>query len=122
MAAIVIFSFYSQISFFVYPSDIDKKYVDKTLRLGGYVKPESLKEINGKYTFFVNDETSSIRVMFSGKLPPLFKDGQGIVLEGTYKADGNFYASKAFAKHDETYMPRSIVEGLKEKGQWNRRY
>jgi cytochrome c-type biogenesis protein CcmE len=55
---------------------------------------------------------------YSGLLPDLFREGQGVVTEGVMGADGVFVADSVLAKHDETYMPREVAESLKEKGVW----
>ena len=60
------------------------------------------------------------RVVFKGSLPDLFREGQGIVASGTYRADGVFQASEVLAKHDEKYMPKEVVDALKKSGEWQK--
>jgi cytochrome c-type biogenesis protein CcmE len=57
-------------------------------------------------------------VTYRGLLPDLFREGQGVVTEGTIGADGTFTAREVLAKHDETYMPREVADALKKSGQW----
>jgi cytochrome c-type biogenesis protein CcmE len=57
---------------------------------------------------------------YSGILPDLFKEGQGVVVEGALTADGSFAATNVLAKHDENYMPKEVVDALKARGEWQR--
>ena len=57
-------------------------------------------------------------VSFNGVLPDLFREGQGVVAEGSLQADGTFVASQVLAKHDETYMPKEVADALKNSGRW----
>lgn len=119
---LIVSAFYTQISFFITPTTLKSEHIGRVLRLGGYVEKDSFKEIEDVYRFTVSDETEHVKVSFKGPLPPLFKEGQGVVLEGIYQKDDIFYATQVFAKHDETYMPQSVVQELKEKGQWKKSY
>ena len=69
-------------------------------------------------TFRVTDTAEVVPVRFRGLLPDLFREGQGIVAEGSMGSDGTFIATEVLAKHDETYMPKEVAEALKEAGQW----
>ena len=60
----------------------------------------------------------SVPVSYHGILPDLFREGQGVITEGTLGADGVFVADSVLAKHDETYMPKEVADGLKAKGVW----
>jgi cytochrome c-type biogenesis protein CcmE len=122
IVVLIISAFYTQISFFITPTSLKKEYVGRIVRLGGYVQKGSFKDLGVGYTFNVTDDVTQVSVSFKGPLPPLFKEGQGVVLEGTYQDDNIFYATQVFAKHDETYMPQSVVQELKEKGQWKKSY
>ena len=57
-------------------------------------------------------------VSYHGDLPDLFREGQGVVCQGVIGPDGRFRATEVLAKHDESYMPREVVEGLKRSGEW----
>ncbi|CAO5678629.1 MAG: Cytochrome c-type biogenesis protein CcmE [Holosporales bacterium] len=112
-------AFYQEMSFFVTPSTLKNGGKGSFLRLGGMVQKGSYKCLNNEILFVVEDENDAVNVLFKGALPPLFKEGQGIVVEGHYnQKDKVFIADTVFAKHDETYMPKSVVNTLKENGQW----
>ena len=88
----------------------------ETFRIGGLVEKGSLTRGQGKaVTFSVTDGGASVKVSYTGILPDLFEENQGMVGTGKLK-DGVFIASEILAKHDETYMPREVVDALKEHG------
>ena len=88
----------------------------ETFRIGGLVEEGSLTRGQGKaVTFSVTDGGASVKVSYTGVLPDLFEENQGMVGTGKLK-DGVFIASEILAKHDETYMPREVVDALKEQG------
>ena len=70
-------------------------------------------------TFTVTDTLKTIPVTYTGQLPDLFREGQGVVTEGALDATGLFVADTVLAKHDENYMPKELADSLKEKGVWN---
>lgn len=88
----------------------------ETFRLGGLVEEGSIVRGQGEtVTFRVTDGGASIPVAFTGVLPDLFAENQGMI--GTGKlVDGVFVASEILAKHDETYMPKEVMDALKEQG------
>ena len=88
----------------------------ETFRLGGLVEEGSIVRGQGEtVTFRVTDGGASIPVAFTGVLPDLFSENQGMI--GTGKlVDGVFVASEILAKHDETYMPKEVMDALKEQG------
>ena len=61
---------------------------------------------------------NTVGVTYRGVLPDLFREGQGVVVEGAYASDGNCTASEVLAKHDEKYMPPEVAKALKESGRW----
>jgi cytochrome c-type biogenesis protein CcmE len=69
-------------------------------------------------TFGVTDDKDTVKVTYTGILPDLFREGQGVVTEGSFRSDGEFVADSVLAKHDERYMPKEVAEGLKAKGVW----
>ena len=73
------------------------------------------EDLNGSILFRVTDTSSSIDVKFNGILPDLFAENQGMIALGTLQ-DGTFIASEVLAKHDEKYMPKEVVDALKEQG------
>ena len=69
-------------------------------------------------TFDVTDLSNTVPVTYRGLLPDLFREGQGVIVEGRFGADDLFLADEVLAKHDETYMPPEVAEALKKAGQW----
>lgn len=109
------------ISFFYTPSQAltAKPPAGRSIQLGGLVKVGSVvKHPDGRVEFTVADQRAESRVTFSGDLPDLFREGQGIVATGHFKADGGFEAKQVLAKHDERYMPRDVAKALKAQGEW----
>lgn len=88
------------------------------IRLGGLVQEGSVKREAGsiEVRFVLTDTKEAFTVSFSGILPDLFREGQGIVAHGRLGADGVFVADEVLAKHDENYMSPEVVEALKEAG------
>lgn len=85
-------------------------------RIGGLVEDGSLTRGQGEtVTFRVTDTNASVAVTFTGILPDLFEEGQGMVGTGQMQGD-TFVASEILAKHDETYMPKEVIDSLKEQG------
>ena len=120
-AGLVLFALRDTIVFFYTPTDIEAKNVapGTRLRLGGLVKEGSVVRSEGKsVAFTVRDGNGEVRVSYTGLLPDLFREGQGIVAEGVLEAKGSFRADSVLAKHDETYMPRDLAESLKKQGLW----
>ena len=88
----------------------------EVFRIGGLVAIDSLVRGEGEtITFVVTDGTSEVPVHYTGILPDLFDEGQGMVGQGRY-VGGVFEASEILAKHDESYMPKEVIEALKEQG------
>lgn len=88
---------------------------DHTFRLGGMVRTGSVKRSNNSLdvAFEVTDTARSVPVVYTGILPDLFREGQGIVAQGKLRGDGTFVASEVLAKHDENYMPPEAAEAIK---------
>ena len=74
----------------------------------------------GEHDFVVTDGATEIAAHYIGILPDLFREGQGVVAEGSLAPDGQFAATNVLAKHDENYMPKEVVEALKARGEWQR--
>lgn len=118
-AGIMLYALSGTITFFHTPSDLSETGVKpgQRIRLGGMVEDGSVKKGTGtETTFAVTDQIRTITVSYSGILPDLFREGQGVVTEGALKEDGTFVADTVLAKHDESYMPRELSESLQEKG------
>jgi len=107
----------SNISYFFSPSQVlaQEAPKDRVFRLGGLVEKGSLQRQGDGLTvqFLVTDLAKSVKVVYSGILPDLFKEGQGVVTKGRLGADGLFYADEVLAKHDEAYMPPEVAKTLK---------
>ncbi|CCW18039.1 Cytochrome c-type biogenesis protein CcmE, heme chaperone [Sphingobium indicum BiD32] len=102
-------------AYFYAPGDVKAKGVEpgKAIRLGGMVVKGSLKRASDgvTMTFDVTDGKASVPATFSGIAPDLFKEGSGVVAEGSFDDQGTFIATNLLAKHDERYMPREL-EGM----------
>jgi|UniRef100_A0A8J4HBX8 cytochrome c-type biogenesis protein CcmE len=122
-AALTLLAFRDNLVFFVTPSDLaGRAKPGETLRLGGLVEKGSVvrEVVDGQpgVRFRVSDGRAAVEVSFIGVLPDLFREGQGVVTLGTLAPDGHFIAAEVLAKHDETYMPKEVVEALKKSGHW----
>ncbi|MBI4184387.1 MAG: cytochrome c maturation protein CcmE [Proteobacteria bacterium] len=128
--ALVLNAFQDSIVFFRSPSDVVERKVPAAsrFRLGGLVEEGSVRRLDGEATtggrrsaavaFRVTDLKHSVEVRFTGILPDLFREGQGVVAEGRLGGDGVFEATEVLAKHDETYMPPEVADALKRAGRW----
>jgi cytochrome c-type biogenesis protein CcmE len=118
--ALILMALSNQIVFFYTPSEAAAKHVavGQAIRLGGLVKDGSWKKSGDDNSFVLSDGKGEITAHFTGILPDLFREGQGIVAEGSMAADGTFSASNVLAKHDENYIPKEIVDDLKKRGEW----
>jgi cytochrome c-type biogenesis protein CcmE len=120
-AVLVLSALRDSIVFFNSPTDVVEKKIaaGQRIRLGGLVKPGTLtrgEELNVR--FDVTDGKSVIPVAYKGILPDLFREGQGVVTEGSLDQAGLFRADNVLAKHDETYMPKEVADALKKQGHW----
>ena len=124
-AALVLNAMRDSIVFFSTPSMVAEKHITagKRFRLGGLVQPGSLvRGDNLAVKFEVADGGAKLPVAFTGILPDLFREGQGIVAEGALDTSGVFRADTVLAKHDETYMPKEVADALKKSGHWKDDY
>ncbi|UIJ44298.1 cytochrome c maturation protein CcmE [Sphingomonas cannabina] len=104
-----------QAAFFYAPGDVAKGVpVGKAVRLGGMVEKGSLKRAADgvTQTFVVTDGVAQVPVRFAGIAPDLFREGSGVVAEGSFLADGSFKATNLLAKHDERYMPPEVAGAM----------
>lgn len=95
---------------------------DRRLRIGGLVEQGSVIKDGQVIRFKVTDTANALQVVYTGLLPDLFREGQGVVAEGRMGRDGTFQASEVLAKHDENYMPKEVQEALKDQGHWQEQY
>jgi cytochrome c-type biogenesis protein CcmE len=118
---LVLFALRDTIIFFHTPAELAAKHLPsgKRFRLGGVVSEGSLKRGAGTTVeFAITDTIKAIPVRYTGALPDLFREGQGVVAEGKFDPSGRFLADTVLAKHDETYMPPQVAKALKEQGLW----
>lgn len=118
---LVLFAMRDTIVFFYGPTEIAEKGLapGARLRLGGLVETGSVKRGPGQQVSFgVTDGKSTVQVSYTGLLPDLFREGQGVVTEGVLERAGRFKADSVLAKHDEKYMPREVADTLKKQGHW----
>jgi len=110
-------AFKENMMFFITPSDllVEQSTTDKAYRLGGLVKQGSVQHTAGSMTvrFVVTDMKHELPVSYTGVLPDLFREGQGVIARGKI-VSGTFLADEVLAKHDENYMPPEVAEKLKE--------
>lgn len=118
---LILFALRDSIVFFYGPTEMVEKAPPRGthLRIGGLVKHGSLTH-DGSSTvvFAVTDLKHDIKVSYTGLLPDLFREGQGVVAEGTVEGPGLFHADTVLAKHDERYMPKDVADKLKQQGTW----
>jgi len=117
-AAMVLNAFRSNLVFFYTPTQIAAKEAPqgRAFRVGGLVESGSLSRDPNTLTvhFRVTDTAQTIPVTYTGLLPDLFKEGKGVVAQGTLGSDGVFHANEVLAKHDENYMPPAAADAVKK--------
>jgi cytochrome c-type biogenesis protein CcmE len=123
-AALTLSAFRDSVVFFMTPADLAEKNPPpgQTIRLGGMVERGSVhhETVDGtpEANFRVTDGRASVEVSYTGILPDLFREGQGVVTLGALLPDHSFRAQEVLAKHDETYMPKDVADALKKRGYW----
>ena len=118
---LVLFALRDSIVFFYGPTEMAEKAPPRgtRLRIGGLVKSGSLTHHgSSSVVFAVTDLKHDIKVSYTGLLPDLFREGQGVVAEGTVEGPDLFHADTVLAKHDERYMPKDVADKLKQQGTW----
>ena len=119
-AALVIFvlrSLEENVVYFFSPTEVnDKENIsfNKTIRIGGLVKKNSINKKNNSINFIITDLNNEIVVSYSGSVPNLFSEEKGVVAEGKLKDKKYFIAEKILAKHDENYMPPEVSKALEK--------
>ena len=118
--ALVLNAFTDTLVFFRTPSEIAQRgdAIGTRMRLGGLVKQGSVAHEGTTVRFVVTDNKADQAVTYTGMLPDLFREGQGVVTEGSVGTDGVFKADSVLAKHDENYMPKDVADRLKQQGEW----
>ena len=103
---------------FFTPSELTpEKMTARQLRIGGLVEEGSVQIDGLQARFSITDSAAVVSVLYTGALPDLFREGQGIIAQGKFE-NNIFRAENVLAKHDETYMPREVAESLKKQGVW----
>ncbi len=116
--ALVLNAFQSNLVFFFSPTQVvnDEAPRGRAFRVGGLVEPGSVRrsERDLTVTFVITDTAQRIPVTYTGLLPDLFREGEGVVAQGRLGDDGVFRADQVLAKHDENYMPPEAAHALKQ--------
>ena len=117
--ALTLSAFRENVMFFFDPTQVasGEAPVDQRFRLGGMVKPGTVDREAGSLdmSFVVTDFQKDVRVVYTGVVPDLFRENQGVVADGKLGDDGVFVADEILAKHDENYMPPEVARAIKEK-------
>ena len=117
-AGFALYAFNQNLMFYFSPAEVKqgKAPVDKIFRMGGMVvKGSFVKEPKSlKVHFDLTDYDKTVSVEYTGLLPDLFREGQGIISRGKLNSEGVFVAEEVLAKHDENYMPPEVAESLKK--------
>lgn len=107
------------VSYFYAPSDLAEQGVIRpglAARIGGLVEEDSIRSgEDGAVVFRVTDGVHAVPVSYHGLLPDLFEEGQGVVAEGQFDAQGQLVAKRVLARHDENYMPKEVYDALRDK-------
>jgi cytochrome c-type biogenesis protein CcmE len=115
-AALVLSAFEKNLVFFFTPSQVaaNEAPQGRLFRIGGMVLAGSVRREGIEVRFVVTDTAKSIPVVYRGALPDLFREGKGVVAQGTLGADGVFQAREVLAKHDENYMPPEAAHAVEK--------
>lgn len=119
-AGLILSALRDQIVFFFSPTELlaRPELAGDAVRIGGLVEDGSLERDGATSHFVLTDGTTEIGVTYVGQLPDLFREGQGVIAEGSLTDGGDFTARNVLAKHDENYMPREVEATLREQGVW----
>ena len=118
---LMLYALSSKITLFYTPATLAENEITpgQRFRLGGLVKEGSVIRGEGMLIrFTVTDTLADLPVSYTGALPDLFRENQGVVAEGILMANGEFQADTVLAKHDENYMPKEVSDTMKELGVW----
>jgi cytochrome c-type biogenesis protein CcmE len=117
---LMLVGFRDAVVYFYSPTELaTKARAGEIVRIGGLVEEGSLaRDAQGALLFTVTDGNARVRVRYQGEPPDLFREGQGVVIDGTYTPNATFAAQTLLARHDERYMPREVERALKARGEW----
>jgi cytochrome c-type biogenesis protein CcmE len=120
-AFLTLTAFQEALIFYYMPSDFRQKKIspEQRIRVGGLVEHHSVHPNGEKVSFRITDQKEFVDVTYQGLLPDLFREGQGVVVEGYLLNPTEFRAETVLAKHDENYMPKEVADRLKEEGLWH---
>ncbi|MGF1543406.1 MAG: cytochrome c maturation protein CcmE [Parvularculaceae bacterium] len=121
--ALVLTGLSASVAYFYTPSDLAAAAEKPAglIRLGGLVEQGSVQYAKGDelaVDFAIEDGDARTPVVYRGVLPDLFREGQGVVVQGRLRPDGALSAVEVLAKHDENYIPKEVADALKEQGRW----
>ena len=122
---LILFNSKKNLVFFFTPSELinSDSAINDVVRIGGFVEKDSIiNKGNNSYNFVITDNNNKVLVEYNGLLPDLFKEEQGVVIEGRLMSDFTIHAFTVFAKHDENYMPASIQKQLQNNQYWKKNY
>lgn len=116
--ALVLYSFEKNLLYFYTPSQLQTDAVPsgRNFNIGGLVSEDSVRREGTRVHFDVTDQVQTVSVVYTGLLPDLFREGQGIIATGALDENGVFVAETVLAKHDENYMPPAVAEALEKVG------
>jgi cytochrome c-type biogenesis protein CcmE len=120
-AGFIIATLGKNVRYFYSPSDLAAERVAPgiAIRVGGLVEKKSVRHDGGVSVHFtITDGSHTVPVAYTGGLPGLFREGQGVVATGALDRNGMFDATELLAKHDEKYTPPEVVDALKRSGHW----
>lgn len=120
-AGLVLYALSGSITMFNSPTDVVVRAIQpgQRIRLGGLVETGSVERGDHlKVRFKVTDGQNTVAVSYTGVLPDLFREGQGVVVEGMVEPDRHFRADSVLARHDENYMPKEVADSLRQQGHW----
>ena len=118
-AGLTLYGLRGSVAYFHSPSEVvAKAKAGERVRIGGLVEEGSVTRANGAISFRVTNGAGAVAVRYQGDPPDLFAEKEGVVAEGVWRGADVFEAERILAKHDEQYMPREVVEALKERGEW----
>ena len=121
---LILFNSKKNLIFFYTPSEFlnSNVKINDNIRIGGFVKEKSLIKKNNEYFFIITDNNTFLNITYNGLLPDLFREGQGVVIEGNVLENNYINAKTVFAKHDENYIPASIKKQLEKNKFWKKEY
>ena len=108
--SLILYSLNSNLDYFFTPTELKQENIpiDKRIKVGGMVQKDSVERNLSKISFVITDYENSIKVIYDGIVPDLFKEESGVVVLG-YQKNQMIYAEEVLAKHDENYMPPNIA-------------